>query len=92
MATCGVVTCGNDATAGWQRWASAEEIEQYQQSGDLPPNTTEARLPVYGCGEHKITDTQMGYTHDSDCTAPATCDCSVKNKPPFVGTDASMDH
>lgn len=94
MATCTATSCGIEISGvegamSWQRYASEEEINGWLQSGDLPPGdwVGVATAPVYGCPEHAITMTQAGYVHESTCTAPPTCDCAIRDKPPFEGTD-----
>jgi hypothetical protein len=88
MATCMKAGCTNDAVIQWQRRATQLEIDQYIQSGDLFPGTTEATVPRYGCDDHKLTDAQITHQpHDADCTAPHPCNCSKKDLEPFFGND-----
>jgi hypothetical protein len=85
MADCMSSGCTNHATFGWQRWATEAEIIQFHGTGDLPQSETEARIPRYACDDHKVTVAQAGYTHDSTCAAPSPCDCSIKDKPEYIG-------
>jgi hypothetical protein len=61
MGACGesgtivVHQCGREGTRGWLRWASAEEIDAFHESGDLPPYLTEATVSVVSCDDHAVT-------------------------------------
>jgi hypothetical protein len=93
MTACSASQCSNNAQYQWQRWATPQEVEQWHISGDLPLSENEARVPVYACEDDKFTSAQMGYTHDASCHGPGEdgCDCSKRDLPPFIGTDASIE-
>ena len=76
--SCSATGCTNDSFIAWERWMSPAEIDQYHESGDLPPHETSGKLMVYACAEHQLNPPeQMTTTHDATCIAPPSCDCSV---------------
>jgi hypothetical protein len=74
-------SCSQESVFGWQRFATAEEIQAYIASGDLSSGTTEATVPQYSCDEHKLTSELMSKTHPSSCVWESTgqCECDPED-------------
>lgn len=87
MADCHASNCDEPAALQWQRWATPEELAQLRADGEIGPDETEAKLPIFGCDTHKITLELAALVHDATCAAPPTCDCSASTGRP----DAQLD-
>lgn len=78
MSVCTAIDCEAPATIAWERWGTEEEVARYHASGDLPPHETTCKVMVFACDDHRLDPVElMSQTHDAECTAPPTCDCSV---------------
>jgi hypothetical protein len=93
VSTCGysglvrVLEHDAQATLQWQRHATAEEVDYFHHTGDLPPSVTEADVAVYACDQHGVacgvwelaedgvtvvgTD-RASQVHDAACRVPGT--------------------
>lgn len=78
MSTCDALDCAADSAMAWERWATQAEVDQYHASGDLPAHEATAKILVRSCAEHLLHPVDlMSRTHDAECGAPSTCNCSV---------------
>lgn len=83
-------TCGADATAQWQRRATADEHEQHwaaseqniRASNDGHPavdyvadRTDTVTKAVFGCDEHVVPNPHL--VHDADCGGHGNCQCEA---------------
>lgn len=74
--SCNATECPNESVISWERWMTPAEIDQYHQSGDLPPGENSGKLMVYACDDHKLQPPElMTITHGAQCTAPPDCNC-----------------
>jgi len=68
--------CNSEATSVlWQRWATPAEVDQYHESGDLPPSESTARLLMQSCEAHDIDLDLKAGIHPSDCEWESTGTC-----------------
>ena len=76
MSKCGA--CDENATHGWQRWATPAEVQQWSADPSklsVQSHETTAKVQVYACDEHNLDPDFAVLTHGSDCAAPPLCNC-----------------
>lgn len=73
--------CDQQATHGWQRIATDEEVRADAETegpfGSVVRNMQGPhRVAVFACAEHALEPEQMARTHDATCPAPDPgCEC-----------------